>query len=75
MKAMETRYYARGKTPNGQRYKLVRGAVKRVAEARGEDYFTSRFEAIYAAMSGLRSWAMRPIGIVFDVHHEDKEVD
>lgn len=75
MVSKETRYYARGKTPNGQRYKLVRGAVKRVAEARGEDYFTSRFEAICAALGALRAWAMRPMGIVFDVHHEDKEVE
>lgn len=63
-------YTVRGKAADGRMYKIVNRQVKRMAEARGEDTFVSRFEAIFNAAQALKAWRYAPDGICFDVHEK-----
>lgn len=64
-------YYARGKTPDGKQFKIVRGEARRVHEARGEDTFNSHFAAIFAVSKAMKRWRVFPIEVVFDIHSKE----
>lgn len=65
-----TSYSVRGKAADGRQYKIVNREVKRGSEARGEDFFDSRFAAIYNAAQAIKAWRYAPDGICFDVHEK-----
>ena len=60
-------YYIRG-IAGKQEFKMVRGEIKRVAEARGEDTFDSIHVAIFQFAQALRKWRYCPQGITFQHH-------
>lgn len=72
--AKEVVYSLRGRAGK-ERYKIVNGKVRRMSEARGEDFHSSYFLAMYHGTQAAHQWPMRPQGIVFDVHtkviHDD----
>lgn len=63
-------YTVRGVSADGTRYKVVNRQVKRMAEARGEDEFESRFTAIYNAAQALKARRSPLNGVIFDVHEK-----
>lgn len=60
-------YVVRGKCRDtGRKYKLVRGQLKQIHEARGEDQFDSVFYAIHAGVQAATSWDRIRCSIVFN---------
>lgn len=65
----QVRYSVRGRQGD-KKYKVVNGVVKRLGEARGEDFHDSRHFAIFEGARAFQAWSMRPQGLVTDVHTE-----
>lgn len=66
--SLEIVHVVRGKCKDTAReYKLVRGQVKRLHEARGEDKFDSVFFAIHAGIRAAKTWRHMSSTVVFTV--------
>ena len=64
--SVEIVHVVRGKCKEtNRRYKLVRGQVKQLHEARGEDTFDSVFYAIHAGIRAAKTWRHMSISVVF----------
>lgn len=51
---------------------MVRGEIKAMSEARGEDLFDNYFDAVYQFTKAVRAWRYRPQGVTYELHTEDK---
>lgn len=61
-------HVVRGKCKDtGRRFKLVRGQLKQLHEARGEDEFESVFAAIHNCVRAAHAWRFSSPSVVFDV--------
>lgn len=61
-------HVVRGKCKDtGKRYKLVRGQLKQLHEARGEDEFDSVFFAIYSCARAAGAWRFSSPSVIFNV--------
>lgn len=71
--AQERRFFIRGRTDT-RSFKLVRGQIKQVHEARGEDTFESIHFAIFYFVQAMRAWRSCPQELRFEHCHTDVEV-
>jgi hypothetical protein len=65
---MEMVHVVRGRCKvTGKAYKLVRGQIKQVHEARGEDRFESVFFAIHSCARAAAAWRFMSSSVIFNV--------
>lgn len=69
-------YVVRGKCKDtGRKYKLVRGQLRQLHEARGEDEFDSVFFAIYSCVRAAAAWRFSSPSVIFNVEPIERRVE
>jgi hypothetical protein len=69
-------HVVRGKCKDtGKKYKLVRGQLKQLYEARGEDEFDSVFFAIYSCVRAAAAWRSLSPSVIFNVEAIERKAE